>query len=65
MPIAAAAKKIKREQELFGFPPVFPVEEEKKEEKSKLLLFSLEISFCHRNFFLRIWWKERKKEEKR
>merc|ERR1719419_901698 len=32
MPIKACADKIKKEMEMFGNPPVFPVEEEVKEE---------------------------------
>lgn len=35
MPIKACADKLKREMELYGFPPQFPDEEEEEEDKSK------------------------------
>lgn len=35
MPIKACADKLKREMELYGFPPQFPDEEEVEEDKSK------------------------------
>ncbi|XP_056587813.1 leucine--tRNA ligase, cytoplasmic-like [Triplophysa dalaica] len=36
MPIKACADKLKREMELYGFPPQFPDEDEEEEEKPKI-----------------------------